>query len=77
MAGPKPSPTKASPSLSLSLALLAKLVLLVLDGKVATGGLLVLVADVIGDLLVLDLLDGALVALVALAQDMFLYPVDT
>lgn len=77
MAGPKPSPTSASPSLGLSIALLAKLVLLVLDGKVATSGLLVLVADVIGDLLVLGLLDGALVALVALAQDMFLYPVDT
>src|SRR5262245_27956938 len=54
----------------------AKPSLLVLDGHFRPGGLLILAADKIRDLLILGLLGGALVALVSLAEDMLLDPID-
>jgi hypothetical protein len=51
--------------------------LLILDGHVTAGRLLVLTTDEVRDLLVLGLLGCALVALVSLAEDVLLYPVDT
>lgn len=52
------------------------LFVLVGNGKVAAGGALVLVADVVGDGLVLGLLGRRLVALLALAEHLFLHKVD-
>ena len=52
------------------------LFLLVLDGEIAAGGPLVLVADVVGDGLVLGLLGRGLVALLALAKHLFLHEID-
>lgn len=49
---------------------------LVLDRHIAAGSALVLPADVVGYLLVLGLLEGALIVLLALAHDVLLHPVD-
>lgn len=50
--------------------------LLVRDGDFGSGGALVLPTDKVGNLLVLGLLDGALVALVALSEELLLHKVD-
>jgi len=50
--------------------------LFVLDGNFRTGCAFILAADEVGNLLVLSLLDGALVALVALAENLLLDHVD-
>jgi hypothetical protein len=57
--------------------LLLELGLLVLDGDVGAGGGLPLLADEVGDLLVLGLLDGGLVVLRALTHESLLDKVDT
>lgn len=58
------------------IALLLELGLLVLDGDVRAGGALPLLADEVGDLLVLGLLDGGFVVLRALAHEFLLNEVD-
>lgn len=50
---------------------------LILDGNIRTSCVLVLVTDKVRDLLILCLLHGGLVTLVALAEDILLYPVHT
>lgn len=60
----------------MAIPLQAVLLVFVLDGHIGASGGLVLTADVVGDGLVLGLLGGALVALVALAEDLFLDKVD-
>jgi hypothetical protein len=47
-----------------------------LDGEVLAGGVVVLLADLVGDEAVLGLLGGALVVLRALLEDLLLNPVD-
>ena len=59
------------------IALLLELGLLVLDGDVRAGGALPLLADEVGDLLVLGLLDGGFVVLGALSHELLLNEVDT
>lgn len=59
------------------IALLLELGLLVLDGDVGAGGALPLLANEVGDLLVLGLLDGGFVVLGALAHEFLLDEVDT
>jgi hypothetical protein len=46
------------------------------DGELLAAGVLVLATDEVGDLLVLGLLHGVLVALLALAQELLLDEVD-
>ena len=59
-----------------SYSLSTKLLVLVLNKELIARGGLVLVADEIGDSLVLRLLGGALVVLGALTEDIFLDVVD-
>ena len=54
----------------------ARLSFLVRDGEVVAGGSLVFVADEIGDGLVLGLLGRRLIALIALAEELFLDKID-
>merc|ERR1712025_120911 len=54
-----------------------RLPVLVLNGEITARGTLVLVADKVGYGLVLGLLGGRLVALVALAEELFLNEVDS
>ena len=59
------------------IVLLLELGLLVLDGDVGAGGGLPLLADHVGDLLVLGLLNGGFVVLRALTHESLLDKVDT
>jgi hypothetical protein len=56
---------------------LAKSGFLVLDGHVLPSCALVLISKKVGDLLILGLLDGALVALISRAHEFLLDEVDT
>lgn len=70
--------TRLGESLRTSLGLLST-VFLVLVGnwKVATGRGLVLVANIVGDSLILGLLSSRLVALIACPEELFLNEVDS
>ena len=69
-----PGPLEQTTEAARLLGLLS--LLLLLDGEVLAGGVVVLLADLVGDETVLGLLRGAFIVLLALLEDILLHPVD-